>query len=267
VDDVLRRRELEDDYWRTSEHERPESNSVHNIVNKAGEAAIFLEILELYRADFARAGTVLELGAGQGWASCLVKSLFPNARVIATDVSDYAVRSLPKWEGIFGVKLDAAKTAPSDDLPEEDGSIDVVFCFAAAHHFATDRSTLAEIHRVLSPGGVAHYLYEPACPAYLHRAAKWRVMRKRPEVPEDVLVYTRLLSYAEEVGLSGQVSFYPSFTHRGRMETFYYATLSALPPLRRLLPCTANFAFRKPATDEKNGRTTMTRVNSDRVGA
>jgi SAM-dependent methyltransferase len=246
MDDVTRRRELEDAYWRTSEHESPESNSVYNIVNKAGEAAIFLEILELHRADFERAGTILELGAGQGWASCLVKSFFPQARIIATDVSDYAVRSVPKWERIFGVEIDEAKSAPSDDLAEEDESVDVVFCFAAAHHFATDRGTLAEIHRVLRPGGVAHYFYEPSCPAFLHGTAKWRVMRKRPEVPEDVLIYTRVLAYAREAGLSAEVAFYPSFRHRGRTETFYYAALSALPPLRRLLPCTANFTFRKP---------------------
>jgi SAM-dependent methyltransferase len=246
MDELTRLRELEDAYWRTSEHERPESNSVCNIVNKAGEAAIFLEILELYRTDFELAGTILELGAGQGWASCLVKSFFPQARIIATDVSDYAVRSVPKWERIFGVEIDEAKSAPSDDLGEEDESVDVVFCFAAAHHFAADHSTLVEIHRILRPGGVAHYFFEPSCPASLHRLAKRRVMLKRPEVPEDVLVYTRVLAYARDAGLSAEVVFYPSFTHRGRTETLYYAALSALPPLRRLLPCTANFTFRKP---------------------
>jgi SAM-dependent methyltransferase len=188
----------------------------------------------------------LELGAGQGWASCLVKSLFPQTRVIATDVSEYAVQSVRKWERIFGVQVDEAKSAPSDDIPEVDESVDVVFCFAAAHHFGNDQATLAEIERVLVPAGVAHYFYEPACAQFLHRAAKWRVMRKRPEVPEDVLVYSRVLAEAREVGLTGEVAFYPSIAHRGRVETFYYAGLSVLPPLRRVLPCTANFTFRKP---------------------
>ena len=132
-----------------------------------------------------------------------------------------------------------------DDLPEPDASVDVVFCFAAAHHFGTHRRTLAEIHRVLRAGGVAHYFYEPACPAYLHRAASWRVTHKRPEVPEDVLVYSRLIELGREVGLSAEVSFYPTFRRRGSVETLYYATLTALPPLRRALPCTANFSFRK----------------------
>ncbi len=246
MDDIGRRRELEDAFWRTSEHERPDSDSVYNIVNKAGEAAIFLDILDSYRASFEQADTILELGAGQGWASCLVKSLFPRARVVATDVSDHAVRSVPKWERIFGVEIDGAKSAPSDELGEPDESVDVIFCFAAAHHFGTDRSTLAEIQRVLRPGGVAHYFYEPSCPPFVHRAAKWRVMRKRPEVPEDVLVYTSILAHAREAGLTAELAFYPSIAHRRRTETFYYAALSALPPLRRVLPCTANFTFRKP---------------------
>jgi SAM-dependent methyltransferase len=245
-EDVTSRRELEDAFWRTAEHERPDSDSVYNIVNKAGEAAIFLDILESYRPSFQEAGTILELGAGQGWASCLVKSLFPQARVVATDVSDHAVRSVPKWERVFGVKLDEARSAPSDELGEPDGSFDVIFCFAAAHHFGTDKGTLAEIRRVLRPGGVAHYFYEPSCPSFLHRAAKWRVMRKRPEVPEDVLVYSRVLAHARDAGLTAELAFYPSMAHRGRVETFYYAALSVLPPLRRVLPCTANFTFRKP---------------------
>jgi len=244
-DDVARRREIEDEFWRTSEDERPESSSVRNLVNKAEEAAIFLEILDLHRADFERAARVLELGAGQGWASCLVKSLFPSTVVIATDMSEYAVRSVGKWERIFDVRIDSVRAAPSDDLPEPDASVDVVFCFAAAHHFGTHRRTLAEIHRVLRAGGVAHYFYEPACPAYLHRAASWRVTHKRPEVPEDVLVYSRLIELGREVGLSAEVSFYPTFRRRGSVETLYYATLTALPPLRRALPCTANFSFRK----------------------
>ena len=34
-EDVTSRRELEDAFWRTSEHERPDSDSAYNIVNKA----------------------------------------------------------------------------------------------------------------------------------------------------------------------------------------------------------------------------------------
>ena len=47
-----RRRAAEDEFWRTSETERPESDSLENIVNKAQDAAILLEILALYRGPF-----------------------------------------------------------------------------------------------------------------------------------------------------------------------------------------------------------------------
>ena len=243
--DVNRRRELEDEFWRTSPEERPESDSLENVVNKAQDAAVLLGLLRLYENVFREARSILEIGAGQGWAACMVKRMFPSAVVTATDLSSAAVASAWKWERVFDVKLDHVRHCPSDDLQEPDSSIDVVFCFAAAHHFVTHRGTLEEIHRVLRPGGHGLYLYEPTCPDYLYDAALRRVERKRPAVPEDVIRHAHLRSLAEAVGLECEVQFYPSVARRGPVETLYYAFLSRLPFLQPHVPCTANFVFRK----------------------
>jgi len=247
VEPLDRRRRIEIEFWRDSPTERPESNAVENVVNKAGDAAIFLDCLRQYGPLFARSGTILELGAGQGWASCIAKRVAPQARVIATDISPFAVASAHKWERIFEARLDGATACPSDAIDAPDASVDLVFCFAAAHHFVAHRRTLLEVRRVLRNGGSCLYLYEPSCPAPLHALARRRVNRRRPEVPEDVLVPSRIAAIAAEVGLACEVTPYPSVRHRRPFETLYYALLAALPPLQRVLPCTAHYHFRKPA--------------------
>ena len=244
--DVQRRRALEEEFWRTSPTESPGSTAVENIVNKAQEAAIFLDIVRLHRPCFERSETILELGGGQGWASCLVKRLFPQAHVTTTDLSPDAVASVPKWEQVFDVKLDGARACPSDALSEPAESVDLIFCFAAAHHFVTHAQTLQEMHRVLRKGGRGLYLYEPSCPNFLYAAASRRVERKRPEVPEDVLRHTEIANLARAAGLECEVDFYPSYSHRGPVETLYYAVISRSTVLQRMLPCTANYVFSKP---------------------
>jgi SAM-dependent methyltransferase len=243
--EVERRRALENEFWRTSPTESPGSTSVENVINKAEEAAIFLDIVRLFHRYFEQAETILELGGGQGWASCLVKRLFPEASVTTTDLSPDAIASVSKWERFFEVKLDGAEACPSDLLPEPDESVDLVFCFAAAHHFVTHAQTLREMRRVLRQRGHGLYLYEPSCPNYVYPVALRRVERKRPEVPEDVLRYAQIVDLSRTIGLECEVDFYPSYHRRGPAETVYYAVISRSKVLQRMLPCTANFLFTK----------------------
>lgn len=243
----LQQREI--DYWRTSEHEAPEAESIHNVINKMSDIPVFMDVLERYQSLLAtrRSLRVLELGGGQGWSSCLLKRLHPSAHVTLTDISPYAVQSAHKWERIFQTKLDAAYACYSYDILEPSSSLDLVYCFAAAHHFRAHRRTLKELHRVLRKGGRALYLYEPTCPRILHGIAYRRVNRIRPEVEEDVLVWRHLMRIAKEVGLHARVDFHPSTSRRRPAPAIYYAGLSMLPFLSGLLPCTANFIFTKPS--------------------
>ncbi|HEV7703729.1 MAG TPA: methyltransferase domain-containing protein, partial [Gemmatimonadaceae bacterium] len=133
----------------------------------------------------------------------------------------------------------------SYDIPEADASLDQIFCFAAAHHFVAHRRTLAEFKRVLKPGGKAFYFYEPATPRYLHAAAKKRVNLKRPHVPEDVLIPSKIRQIAEETGLDCRIDYFPTYKGRGATATAYYLVLGRLRFLQPMLPCTANFTFTK----------------------
>jgi len=236
---------IEIEFWRDSLAERPEADSIDNIINKVSEAGIFINLARDYANDFSQSTRVLELGSGQGWASCIIKRLFPHVHITATDISEYAVASINKWEHVYQTHVDETLPCLSYEIPVEDASLDLVFCFAAAHHFAAHRRTFKELNRVLRPGGVCLYLYEPACQPLLYRFAYKRVNHKRPEVPEDVLIIPKIKLLANEAGFNTEANYYPSTRYRSPSASLYYMALSHLPFLQRILPCTVNFRFVK----------------------
>lgn len=239
------RERLEIDFWRNDPLESPESESIIPIIDKVKDAEVLRSIFQTHRNLFPDTGRILELGAGQGWASCFLKRLLPQAHVVTTDISPYALESLPKWARIWGAVPNESYACNSFATREASGSIDLVFCFAAAHHFSDHAQTLAEIARILTPDGAALYCYEPTSSAMLYRAALWRVNRKRPVVHEDLLVPGRLREQAQSAGLEVQFAYFPSTLKRGRIESIYYSALSMLPPLQRILPCTANVVIHR----------------------
>lgn len=246
--DIEATQKIEIEFWRGSKDESPEADSIYNIVNKISDTGVLLDCLNRHRAKLTSDGRALEIGGGQGWASCVYKKQFPNAHVTATDISEYAIMSLPKWERLFEVKIDNSYACTSYEIHESDASLDQIFCFAAAHHFLAHKRTLREIFRVLKPRGKAFYFHEPATPKYLYSLAYWRVNRKRPQVPEDVLITPELRKLAREIGLDLHVDYYPSIIKRGAFETVYFFVLSRIPFLQRILPCSAIFIFTKMET-------------------
>ncbi len=104
--------------------------------------------------------------------------------------------------------------------------------------------------RILRPGGVLLYLYEPSVRSWAYPLARARMRRTRTDVFEDALNQEQILSQAEAAGLKAEMDLWPTMIGRGPLGVLYNGLLIAVPPLRRIAWCTANFRFTKPAQNE-----------------
>lgn len=102
------------------------------------------------RAVFELAGElsgkrILDVGCGKGRFASLIRRACPSAEVTGLDVSEELLRSVPA--GI------ATRQGSMLHLPFPDESFDVVYCVEALEHAVRIDRAVAEMCRVLRPGG------------------------------------------------------------------------------------------------------------------
>lgn len=242
---ILQKQDIEKSFWEKSLSESPKNESISNIINKISDTEVFLDCLNRFKDLHSHSGKVLELGAGQGWASCIYKKMYPQSEVITTDISEYALKSIPQWERIWNVKIDKTYHCLSYQTLEPDNSADFIFAFASAHHFLAHNRTLKEIYRILKPGCSAIYLYDTGCSKLFYPFMFRLVNKLRPEVPEDVLILSKIKMLAKKNNLSVRLDYYPSLIKRGNRQRIYFRLLRFLPFLQKALPCSVNISFTK----------------------
>jgi len=245
--DLKEKEKIEIEFWKNSQHENPDSFSLANFLNKTEHLKTLNTKINNHLPHFANAASVLELGAGQGWASAFMKRwIIPNAAITVTDISPYAVKSVKYWEEVFNVELDGAVACKSYNLTFEDNKFDLVFCYAAAHHFVKLEESLQEIYRVLKPSGKCVFLYEPTCSKLFYKMHFNYVNRQRPEIPEDVLIPKELIKMGQK--LNFQVEHHYDLKSQQTQSigmSLYFKFISTFSFLQRLLPSSSDFIFIK----------------------
>jgi SAM-dependent methyltransferase len=103
-----------------------------------------------------RVRTILDVGCSTGFNSLALQEAFPGAEVTGVEPEEAALdvaRAMAEgWPGRSPVFLQGV----GERLPLADRSVDLVVCHTVLEHvFDVDRS-VAEIARVLAPGGAAH---------------------------------------------------------------------------------------------------------------
>lgn len=118
---------------------------------------------------------VLEVGCGAGYGTELILRRFAAARVDALDLDPAMVARAKRRLAGHGDRVRLATGDMTDlraALGAENGSYDAVFDFAIVHHVPDWRAALAEIVRVLAPGG-RFYFDEVTAAALATRGYRW----------------------------------------------------------------------------------------------
>ncbi len=115
----------------------------------------------LQHLDLHNGARVLDFGCGTGWVSRALA--YMGADVVGVDVSanvlDTARSYLARDPLAADLKVEF-RTFDSHRLPADDASMDRIVSFDAFHHVLDQAATLAEMARVLKPGGIAVF-HEP----------------------------------------------------------------------------------------------------------
>ena len=120
-------------------------------------------------------GRLLDVGCGAGFVIGLMRDVFDEIHGIdptkaMLDRVDTSSGNITLHEGV------------AEELPFEDSSFDLVTAYSVLHHLADHRPVLAEVARVLRPGGVFYVDLEP-------NRAFWRAIEdlaRRTDDPADL---------------------------------------------------------------------------------
>jgi len=112
--------------------------------------------------------TVLELGPGPGTYTIeAARAALPGGRVIAVDIQAEMVEFLRRKAERFGVANIETHVADAYHLPVADESVDLVYMVTVLAEIPDRQRALAEVRRVLKPGGalaVSEFLPDPDYP-------------------------------------------------------------------------------------------------------
>jgi ubiquinone/menaquinone biosynthesis C-methylase UbiE len=133
-------------------------------LTREGLAAQLLELEDLFRRREMLAVVemnlaelsgkrVLEIGPGGGAHSCLFAA--KGAQVTALDITPERAISTARKLSLVGGGTGRAYQGDGENLPFKDGSFDIVYSNGVLHHSTDTVRCIAEVRRVLKPGGRA----------------------------------------------------------------------------------------------------------------
>lgn len=114
----------------------------------------FLEVPAMIRAlSLPKGGRILEVGCGRGIALPAIARALRPSRLMGIDL-DPGLLGLAEARSIATGVAAEFRRADVRALPFPDSSFDLVIDFGTCYHIARAAQALAEIARVLAPGGV-----------------------------------------------------------------------------------------------------------------
>jgi ubiquinone/menaquinone biosynthesis C-methylase UbiE len=121
---------------------------------------------------------ILDVGTGTGEISLRLAKIFPRATILGIDIIESHLEIARRRSVELGDRITFA-VADAFELPYADASFDLVVCRHVLQAVPTPERVLAELVRVLRPGGVLHLIPEDydmihAAPTRVDVAWFWR---------------------------------------------------------------------------------------------
>jgi ubiquinone/menaquinone biosynthesis C-methylase UbiE len=129
------------------------------VYNKISGTSIFLRHYDLIAEDvvkFCSNGKLLDIGTGPARLLIPLHRQAPGLQLTGTDISQAMVIEAKRNIAAAGLS-DTINTcqAGAKQLPFENNYFDIVISTGSLHHWKEPLECMAEIHRVLKPGGIA----------------------------------------------------------------------------------------------------------------
>jgi SAM-dependent methyltransferase len=114
------------------------------------------EAPRLRRLSEGSAGSILELGCGQGVGARIIFDLFKPQRYVGVDLDPRMIRRATRKSGGLAGAHFVEGDVTSLEFPN--ATFDLVMDFGIVHHVPNWKDALSEVHRLLRPGG--EFLFE-----------------------------------------------------------------------------------------------------------
>ena len=107
-------------------------------------------VLKLAAEQVPQPDAILDVGCGTGRLLGLAQSRFPGAKLFGVDAAIEMVRQAQTSHPDGAIRF---QQAVAEELPFPDASFDLVFSTMTFHHWSDQGRGIAEVARVLRPGG------------------------------------------------------------------------------------------------------------------
>lgn len=108
------------------------------------------ELVDFSKISEISGAKAIEIGCGEGFSTSRIKSLLPSN--VELQASEYVAHMIPKAQANNPGMTITEESAY--ELKHADNTFDMVFLLEVLEHLDFPDKALAEIHRVLKPGGV-----------------------------------------------------------------------------------------------------------------
>lgn len=158
-------------------------------------------VLDLAAAEVSSPTAILDVGCGTGRLLRAADERFPEARLEGIDAAQGMIEQARASGGRANFQL-----ATAESIPFPDAQFDLVFSTMTFHHWADQQKGIAEIARVLKPGGrwVLADFIATGLIRYFRRLLRWRQFPERQQL--DAMLASARLKVVSERRVQGRIS-------------------------------------------------------------